>query len=410
MSYNLSAAFPIIRNFSYILVLRILQRVMGFVSLYFIVRALSQDDFGLYQFVLSIGVMLAPLALTGFQNVISQSAARGAIGSFLRLNTLGFLASFSGMVIILAIAGYYQYAGEFNTAIGLCAVAFFFPLRQGLQSWKYYYNGRERFKALSIIAGTMSILIHSSLVILAVLNVDFFLMYVLVTVGVEGLFNLGMTLYVRNSIKVEKHEVYLEEDSLKYGVKTTLYKILNSVASNLDKVLIFIFISPAVTAIFYAAERLSELLKNLVQDLAVTIAPRFARMDEYTKRLNHIIFLFSLIVGALILALAFFAIPVLIPFLFGEEYRDAIPYAQALMCTVAIANGSVLKFRFITSRFDFKGAKVLNYAMSFSRIIASLLFVPIFGIVGAVISVALSRIILMISVEYIIHKDYLKKS
>ena len=409
MISHIKQALPIMQNFSYIFVLRILQRVIGFVSLYFIVRALSQTDFGIYQFVLSVSVMLAPLALSGFHNVITQSTARGALGAFWRLGKLGFLASFSGVLALGCVAVYFLETGQGSTALGLCIVGLFFPMRQGLQQWKYVYTGQEKFKELSLFSGGLTILTHTSLIALALIGSENFLFYVLVTVGIEGLFNVIMSTYVYWQIRGQDTKDDLEEGSVEYGLKTSLYAGLNALASNIDKVLLFVFLSPATLAIFYAAERLSELVKNIVQDLAIVIAPRFARQEEYTAKLNKVIFWVSLVAGAGIIFAAFCLVPWFVVFLFGDEYVAAIPYAQALMCTVAVANGSVLKFQFITSRFDFKGAKVINYAMSFGRIAASLLLVPFFGIIGAIISVSISRLIVIISVEYIIRTGYLKE-
>ena len=184
----------------------------------------------------------------------------------------------------------------------------------------------------------------------------------------------------------------VETGSIQYGIKTTLYSSLNIIANHIDKLLIYGFFSPASLALYFAAERMSELTKSIGQNLAAVLAPRFAKTESYTDRLDRILNFFSIGLGASIIIFAFTILPRIMDILFGENYIEAIPYAQALLCTLAIGNHASLRNRFVNSKLDEKSNRDITILMSLIRICASAVFVPIFGILGAVVATLIYRI------------------
>jgi O-antigen/teichoic acid export membrane protein len=199
-----------------------------------------------------------------------------------------------------------------------------------------------------------------------------------------------------------------EAGSISYGTRTTFYSAFNTLANQTDKLLVFYFLSPASLAIYYAAERIPELTKGLVQDAAAVMAPRFAKRDRYTTELDRNLRIMGLLVGVAILILAFAILPWAVTILFGDAYNDSIPYAQALMCSVAIGNVATLRYRYVASKLDEASARIVNVGMSVVRIAASVVLVPLYGILGAVISAFIYRITMVMIVHAIIKKRYLR--
>ena len=93
-------------------------------------------------------------------------------------------------------------------------------------------------------------------------------------------------------------------------------------------------------------------------------------------------------------------------FVFGDSYHDAVPYAQALMLSVALGNSASLRFRFIRSQMDADGFKHITVYTSLLRILISLILVPLLGITGAVISVVLYRVLTTAVVHVVLRKRY----
>jgi O-antigen/teichoic acid export membrane protein len=159
-------------------------------------------------------------------------------------------------------------------------------------------------------------------------------------------------------------------------------------------------------AVFVAAGRIPDLLSGTMQDVAAVLAPRLAKHGTYTKRLDRIFGLLSLLYGAVIVLFAFTAMPFVVTFLFGDNYADAIPYAQALTCSVAVGNLANLRFRFVRSRIDARGFRDITLVSSAVRLGAFLILVPPFGLVGAVIGTFLYRLALMGIVRIVIKRHY----
>jgi O-antigen/teichoic acid export membrane protein len=93
-------------------------------------------------------------------------------------------------------------------------------------------------------------------------------------------------------------------------------------------------------------------------------------------------------------------------FLFSDNYADAIPYAQALLCSVTIGNMATLRFRFIRSKIDTKSHRTVLISTSLARILTSLILIPLFGVAGAVASAFLYRIYMTVVVNIMIKKNY----
>jgi O-antigen/teichoic acid export membrane protein len=93
---------------------------------------------------------------------------------------------------------------------------------------------------------------------------------------------------------------------------------------------------------------------------------------------------------------------------FGHSYQESIIYAQILMCAVAVRNIATLRFRFIRSQLDTVSYKSVLIYSSAGRIVASLILVPIFGLMGAVASVFAHRFVLSAIIAHSIKTRYLR--
>jgi O-antigen/teichoic acid export membrane protein len=281
--------------------------------------------------------------------------------------------------------------------------AVLFPAVHGLKYWRAVHAGEERFSALFIIDSTATIVTAIFVVIAAFLFSDSIIWPITTVLLIPSVQNLFFTY---KAIKLTKKNALIEKGSLSYGIKTTLYSSLNIIANHLDKLLIYAFFSPSALALYFVSERLSELTKTVAQDLSAVLAPRFAKTQTYTQRLDKILNLMSIAIGTAILLFTFTLVPWIVTLLFGESYKEAIPYTQALLCSVAIGNHAILRNRFVNSKLDKKSNRDIAASTALIRILASVILVPIFGIVGAIVSAFIYRISTVFVLNYIIKHRY----
>jgi O-antigen/teichoic acid export membrane protein len=383
--------------------LRGIQKLLGLIVIYVLVRALDQESFGEYNLVLTCVSLCSLFALPGLKNAVMQSIARKHPGTYRAAVPLGFFSSFIGSAILL-VAGLWYWVHD-NQELGIAFVicALIFPFAEGITQWRGFKTGQEDFKGI-VRLEAFAIAARNLLIILAILLVPGSIILPLaIFFGVAAAQNIIQTYITSRSVSSQS---LAEEGSLSYGFKLSLYKGFDTVATQLDRFLIFFLLSPVSLALFVAALKVPELIKGLIIDIAVVLGPRFAKHKSYKAHIDKALKIFSLVVGATIVTIAFTILPRLFILIFGESYSEAIPYAQALMCSYAISNNAQFKVRFIKSQLDSKSVREISIVMALSRIILSVCLIPTLGLLGAVISIFSVRVINTLTINFIMKKRY----
>jgi len=393
----------IVKNTGLLFGLQVVQRIFGLATTYVVVRILSPAAFGEYHFVLSVIGVAAIFGLPGINNAVMQSVARGHLGTYRASVRPAFLTSFVGSLTLAVFGGYYQFAGSSDLSLGFFAAAALFPLAHGLTQWKGLKTGQEDFVGVVKLNGAAAIATSLLLIGTVLFVTDAFAVLVVIILVVQTTLNVSTTVA---SFRQVRRDESVEDGSIRYGLITTAYMVFGHVAMYIDKLLIFAFLTPASLAVFVAAERLPELVKALIKNIGVVLAPRFARHRHYTRRVDRAFTAFSIVAGIAIVAFAFTLLPWMLVLIFGDDYRESVPYAQVLMCSIAIVSSVPLRGRWVKSQQDAAGFRDLNAIMAIIRIVASSALIPFFGLKGAVISAVLARIGYVITVYVVMKKRY----
>jgi O-antigen/teichoic acid export membrane protein len=383
-----------------------LQRFFGLATTYFLVRALSQESYGEYNFILSAIAVLSLFTLPGMNNAIMQSVARGNPGTYRKALPLTFFSSFLGSLVLIGFGVWYVSHNDSEMATSFFLASALFPFANGLDKWASVKVGREEFASIARLRGAVSLL--TSLLVIG--GIHLVPGNILVPLGILLLVKASQNLILTyTSIRKIGKDQPIEKDSISYGVKTSFYGGIGIVAKHIDKFLIFYFLSPAAMAIYVVAQIFPELVKQLIKTLATVIAPRFAKHEFYTKRLDSFIKIFSFSVAVILVVFAYILLPWLVVLIFGESYAESIPYSQALMCSVAIAGSVPLRIRFIKSKLDTKSFRKITFIRSTIQITSNAILIPTIGLAGAVITAFIVRITTTATVHLIIKKNYLKQ-
>ncbi|MBK6896696.1 MAG: oligosaccharide flippase family protein [Alphaproteobacteria bacterium] len=396
------------RSFSGIVLLgsqRVFQKSFGLISTYFLVRALTQDEFGMYSFVIGVVSTMTIFGFGGLKNAIMQSVARGHRGTYRKAVPLSFSGCLLGSFVMLGLAFFYHKTGQAELSTALMIAACLLPFYEGFSQWRNIRIGEEKFSAFFKQETFWQFTMHSTMVAVALLYPHNTALPVLVFLGVPALLNTLFTLRDFRSIAPEETD---EPESIAYGLRTSFYAAFNTVAVNADKLFLFAFLSPSATAIFVAAERIPEVLRNVVQDAIAVYAPRFAREETYTKNLDDLLKKAALVIGLAVFVFAFTLLPWILIFVFGETYSESVIYAQILCLSVAIGNASNIRFRYIRSKLDTTNFAKITIVTSVLRIAMSALLIPVYGIAGAVASAFAYRVIMTLTVDWVIRTHYLK--
>ena len=370
---------------------------------YFLVRALPLEMYGTYGFILSLIGLCGVFTLLGMRNMIIQSVSRGFHGAFLASIPLVLKFSVLGSLVLALGAGFYAYQGQVLLATGLALSALFFPISYGLMVWRPVFIGLEKFFALLLVEGGASIVL-SAFVIGAVLLYPGNLLWPLgITLAFLAFRNIGATLFVKRKI-IENDKV--EEGSVSYGTRTSFYSALNNVSMHIDKFLVFTLLSPEAMAIYLVALKVPEMIKGTIKTLPSALKPRLAKHKTYSAHVDRGLKILAGVISLSLALVTFTVFPFLMTVFFGEQYVTSIPYAQAIMLSLVFANFATFQMAFVRSRLDEKSLKLFSYAMALSRILFCVVFIPLWGLWGAVLAIYAGRITTIVTVFVIMKTKY----
>lgn len=394
-----------LKNFSAIFALRMIQKILALASTYFLVRALTQEQFGEYSLIVSASGICTIFALRGLNMAIVQSVARGHLGTLRAAVPLAMVWGILGSAVLALMAAWFIHVRQdMEMGVGFLAATVLFPVARALDQWKHFYGGQDRFDIILKSDGVFLTILHAAIITVVLVWPGEMVYPLVLYFLVPAVQNAVMTALLYKKTADADHTV--EQDSISYGIKTSFYSALSIASNHIDKLLLFFFLSPASLAIYVAADRVAEFTNNLIQDISAALAPRFARQKKYTKKLDEALKLFSLITGIMIVIFAFTALPWFLIFVFGEDYRDSVPYSQALLCAVAVRNIATLRFRYIRSQLDGESFREVTIWTAVVRIASSFILIPLLGLLGAVISVFIYRFATSVAVEWSMRKRY----
>lgn len=395
---NLYSAFVSIST------LRAVEKISGLVISIFIFRFLTKEEVAGYGYIQTIVAMCAIFGIQEFQSTILQSISRGFYGTFIKSIPVSLLCSLVGSFLLSAFSYWYFKVENSQMAIGFLIASLAFPFYQGLRQWRGLYLGEKKFgdfaRAEASNAIIKGLLIFISLYFFPH-EIVFPILILLLVPSIQNIFRTISTLK-----KIDKTSPS-EDGSLNYGFKANLYSSVNIIANQIDKVVLFAFLPPASLALYMAAEKFSDLLQGVVQDIAAILGPKFATIEQYSSDLDKKLKYLALAMGVGILLFAFCILPYVLPLVFGGAYTDSILLAQVLICGGAVRNIATLRFRFIRSKIDKKSFRQVTVNSAIVHIIAALILIPLFGLYGAVAAVFLHRIVLSSIVDHIIKTRYL---
>lgn len=382
---------------------KIFQLMLGLVTIHYITHSFTKENYGHYSYILTVLGLLSFLSLPYIGNAVSQSVARGFSGTYKASISVTFLSSCLGALFLLGFSGYYYAYDNILLMKAFLIAACLFPFFYGLSTWKSFYLGQQKYKKIIKLAAVNNTILSCLLIAIAFYFPNHVLLLLLCFLLVPILQNIIQTtlLWAR-----ENHEHAVEEGSIKYGVKASAYSIISLVATNIDNLLIFYFLSPVALANFIVAQKLPEVIKSSIQDVGQILLPVFSQKSHMTKNLNKFFNIAGALISLSILIITFTIFPYIFVLVFGEQYRDALIYGQALMCSIAVSNAAPLKVWFINSKLDTKSNRDTTLIISLTRIATSVALIPFFGIWGAVASAFLHRSITAISIHFLMKKRY----
>lgn len=358
---------------------------------------LPQEDYGIYRYILSAYTLFAIIALPGMDTALMETVAKGNHGAFLHGIKTKLKWGVCAGVAALLYAAYNFYIGENQLGVLFIITGIAIPFMESLSLYAGFLQSTKRFDLWAITEFINQIISLSALVgamyfthNVVWLIAAYFTAYILV--------RLCSTVYVFRRLIQNKN---IDITYLKYGRDMTWFQILSRGIATMDQIVLFHLLGPIQLAVFSIANSIPTRVQSVLRIAGTLALPKFAKQNEkdIVKSLPRKMFYFAL---AILFVCVVYVL--LVPYVFGvlfPKYAESIPYTQVIIFYTLAGIGYPLGAFFTTHR-KVKENYWLAVAGFLVKAICLVIFVPLYGIWGAVIGILANTVSTIIGLAIII--------
>ncbi len=389
-------------NISTSIISRGFQKILNFISFLFIVNNVSPEILGNFQFVLSILMTVSIFSLNGMNISLIAALSKKKIGFFLKATKLSFSYSFIGSIILIIFSLYNFINGENAMAICFIIASLLNPFFKGLLSWKVKKISFGKYLELSKIELLNSIILNLFLILSVIFYTTDQIYLVLISALIPSLQNI--ILFLKERKLKTKNSINKFRKETKYGFQYSVQEIFPILAKEIDKIIIYFFLTPISLGFYFVLCRLPEFIKNFMQEVIFFILPKFAKQKFYSNKLKSITYLFNWISFGLIILFTFTVYPFIYKFLFDVEYHEYLFMSQILMCSIGLTTDVLIKGGFISTQLKIESFKRYTIFNSMIKIILSPILIYFFSIWGAIYAIIIQRVATKIYINYLLNR------
>ena len=355
-----------------------------------VARIVPKAAFGEYQVAGTLVAIAMLAAYPKMSGALITAAARKAFGTFPAAVSAVTGKSKYSVLCLLAFSAYYVATGRYGLAGAIAASTPFFIPYAISGFYEAYCIGTGSVSTYALRSLTASASAAAALVLAALLFPAYSAALAFAFFAVSAA-TTGRWAYTISTSPLTK-QAPASEESLIFGKKTSWMETLLWAANYADILLLNAFLGPREVAVYGIARMAPEGIKGLVKNLGVLAAARMAVMEKSAVGKALAIRLVQATFAAFAVAAIYvlFA-PIFFRFAF-PTYPEAIAYSQ-LLAVSFLAFPAHLAESALAALLQKKGTVILAGTGAFSMLIFSLILIPPFGILGAVLARVLARFV-----------------
>lgn len=360
--------------------------LVGLLLTFFYANYVSKEVFGQFNFVLSILSMLGFFTLVGMNQALTFAISEGYEGNFKKAISQTLRFSIIGSIILLFLSFFYLNKSP-GLSPSLIFIALIFPLYAISTYYQSFLFSKRKFKYISLIniGGSILSLITLIFVITSVNST----LTILIALLMPPLF---INLYFTYRYFISTQSLKINQTFLRLGWHLSSTNSIHFLTKSIDKFLIGLFLPFEQLAIYAFAQVLPDQGYAIFKHLNTLITPEIAEAGKKNLKLNilkgYLIALLTVGFGIVI----YFILSPLFFSIFFPRYLDSLFISQIYSLVLLSIPTTFLNLAFQ----KLKVSKIF-YLQEFSLIITLIvgiyIFVPQYGIVGAIIAQILARFI-----------------
>jgi O-antigen/teichoic acid export membrane protein len=380
------------KNTFYLTMALVGQKILAFVYFTLLARFLGAEAIGKYSFALAFTTIFSIIADFGLTNVLIREIARNKekanefLGTFLIIKIiLALLAYFIAITVafffyyqpltiqLISLSGLVMFLDSFH----LC----FYGILRGLHNLKFEAVGMVVSQLITLIFGVLALGAHLSL--------HFFIL----SLAFGSLWNVIFSFFIIKKQGLSFHLHFQKEIArllFFYTLPFALSGIFTKIYAYIDTVILQALKGDIVVGWYSVAYKITYAFQFLPLALSAALYPALSSTWKENKTLANWIYdraliyclltSFPLAIGIFILA------PEIIPFLFGNEFRNSIvPLQISILGLISIFLYFPIGALLNATDHQVINTKLIGLTMIFN-IVLNILFIPSLGAIGSSIA------------------------
>lgn len=351
---------------------------------------MSKEQFGMYQFFLSITAILTTFTLTGMNVSIGRSVARGFEGSFIQSIKVQLRYGMICFLLSTIISTYYFINHNLPIAVTILIIGFLIPIQNSFNTYVSFIGGKKDFRKMFWFAQAINIpYIFVMILSLFITNNPFII--ICINVGFNTLANIILHFVFLHIYKPNNN---IDPSDIHYGKYLSWVGIIGSIAGQLDKLIIFHYVGAAELAIYAFATTLPEKINIMPKTISNLASPKFATQTMENIRNNILSKVIRIAALTLVISLIYvlFA-PFIYKYLF-PNYTGSILYSQIYSIMLVFSSLLTLPLSALTALQAKKEILFFNIVSPIVNISTVILMAYIYGIWGLILAKGISGLIL----------------
>lgn len=360
---------------------------------------LSGETYGTYKYILSIFSIISITNLPGIETALVNYVSKGYEGDLINSLKTKIKWGFVGSVISLSLGLYYLLNNNQILGISLLITTFFIPIYDSFQIYNAFLGGKKLFNISSIFNIISNIILTFFLIICfwSTQNVIIIIFCYLISNWILRVIFFVITI---KNYQTNKNK---NQGIITYGKHLTVMNVIGAISEQFDKLALWHFLGPTSLAIYYFSIAPINQINALLKTIHPLSQPKLAlqNKDVIKKTLPSKMLIFYVVVIIIFLSYAFiapFAFKILFP-----KYTESIKYSILFATTLLFFPQKLMSIA-LTSHEKKKPLYIIGTINPILNILLLIIFIPLYGIWGAIIAQIIPYIINFVILLYFFKK------
>ncbi len=395
------------KNVSWVLIGNVLHAVFQFLLNIRAARILTEHDYGLMNYAVSIVALFTSIGTFGFSGVITKKFAENEneAGKYICSAVVSRMAFAIPLIAVIIIIGYiHAPTDRLLHAILLCHGLHVLYASGDL----FVYWFRYKYKAnLVAVVRLIAFIIMAIWRVLALLVFKSVLFYVIGTTLETAVFVLILLfIYLKESQPRLRIDFNAFKSMLRISYPFIFSALLATIYGQTDKIMLESMVSTESVAVYSVSLTLAGAISIIPTAIIEGFRPEILRYKEidtykYKKRMRQLYFMVFWLCIAYCVFITVLARPIIL-ILYGEKYIESVKSLSLIVWYTSFSFFGGINNIYMVAESKTKWVQITTFVGAAFNIALNFLLIPFMGVVGAALASLITQIIANFAIVYII--------